>query len=141
MTVLEIAELLGGPRVLGRSIDSDLELDGIVEEGLPSRSVESLMRHMEIGTAEMATLIPKRTLIANKQRARLSADQSDRVARLARVFRLAEETLGSAQKARVWILRPNRTLGGRAPLELVRRSSGSLLVERALGRLAHGVYT
>ncbi len=141
MTVMDIAELLGGTRVLGRSIDSDLALDAIVEEGLPSRSVEALMRHMEIGSAEMAALIPKRTLIANKQRTRLSSDQSDRVARLARVFRLAEETLGSSEKARVWIRRPNRTLGGRAPLELVRRSSGSLLVERALGRLAHGVYT
>ena len=141
MTVLDIAEMLGGSRVLGRDVDSDLDLDSIVEEGLPSRSVEVLMRKMEIGTAEMSTLIPKRTLIASRQRTRLSPDQSDRVARLARVFRLAEETLGSAEKARAWLLRPNRSLGGKMPLELVRRSSGSLLVERSLGRLAHGVYS
>ena len=53
----------------------------------------------------------------------------------------AEETLGNPEKARVWMLPPNRSLGGKTPLELVRRSSGSLLVERALGRLAHGVYS
>ena len=127
MTVTDIAELLGGTRVLGRGVGSALELDGIIEEGLPAQSVEALMRHLEIGTAEMVALIPTRTLSANLQRPRLSSEQSDRVARLARVFRLAEETFGSSRKARVWILRPNRKLGGRAPLELVRRSSGSLL--------------
>lgn len=141
MTVLDIAEMLGGSRVLGREIESELAFDSMVEEGLPARSIEVLMRKMEIGTAEMSALIPKRTLFASKQRSRLSSDQSDRLARLARVFRLAEETLGTTEKARVWILRPNCGLGGKTPLELVRRSSGSLLVERALGRLAHGVYS
>lgn len=141
MTVLDIAEMLGGSRVLGREIESELAFDSMVEEGLPARSIEVLMRKMEIGTAEMSALIPKRTLIASKQRSRLSSDQSDRLARLARIFRLAEETLGNTEKARVWMLRPNRSLGGKTPLELVRRSSGSLLVERALGRLAHGVYS
>lgn len=141
MTTLDITHLLGGERILGRKIDSDLALDEAISEGLPSGSLAALMQAADLSASDLAPIIPTRTLMASKSRERLSPEQSDRLARLARLFRLAEETLGSKEKARAWMNRPNRALGGKRPLELARRSSGSLLVEQVLGRLAYGVYT
>lgn len=141
MTTLDITRFLGGDRVLGREIDSDLALDEAIAAGLPSASLTALMRETELTASDLAPIIPTRTLMASKARARLTAEQSDRLARLARLFSLAEETLGSREKARAWMDRPNRALGGKKPIELARRSSGSLLIEQVLGRLAHGVYS
>ena len=136
MTTMDITSLLGGPKVLGREIDSDLELDDAVAEGLPSKSLSHLMT-----VVQLSAIVPQRTLMDAKTRERLTPELSDKLARVARLFSLATETLGTEEKARTWLARPNRALGGKAPLELARRSSGSLLVEQVLGRLAHGVYS
>lgn len=141
MTTLDVTRLLGGRRILGRDIDSDLELDDAIADGLPSGTLTALMKAVDLSANDLAAIIPMRTLMASKRRARLTPEQSDRIARVARLFSLAEETLGSKEKARTWMDRPNRALGGKRPLELARRSSGSLLVEQVLGRLAYGVYT
>lgn len=141
MTTLDITRLLGGDRVLGRSIDSDLALDEAIAEGLPSASLTALMEEADLSASDLAPIIPTRTLMASKGRKRLTPEQSDRVARLARLFSLAEETLGSKESARAWMDKANRALGGKRPMELARRSSGSRLVEQILGRLAYGVHT
>jgi len=53
-----------------------------------------------------------RTLIRRKKESRLQASESDRLFRLARVAALALEVLEDADKARRWIHKPNRALGG-----------------------------
>jgi putative toxin-antitoxin system antitoxin component (TIGR02293 family) len=141
VTTLSITRYLGGRRVLGREIDTDLELDAAIADGLPSGSLAALMREANLSARDLAPIMPPRTQMASKARERLTPEQSDRLARLARLFSLAEEALGSSDKARSWMNRPNRALGGKRPLELARRSSGSLLVEQVLGRINHGVYS
>jgi len=141
MTTRSVTRFLGGARVLGREIDSDLELDEAIARGLPAASLEALLREAELSAADLAPVIPQRTQLASRERERLTPEQSDRLARLARLLSLAEDTLGTTEKARSWMERPNGALGGKRPIELVRRSSGSLLVEQVLGRLAHGVHT
>ncbi len=54
---------------------------------------------------------------------------------------MATETLGSSDKAAQWLKEPNRALGGRRPLDFARSSSGALLVEDVLTRIAYGVYS
>jgi putative toxin-antitoxin system antitoxin component (TIGR02293 family) len=141
VTTLSVTRYLGGKRVLGKSIDSDLELDEAIELGLPSGSIAALLRETELSSADLSAIIPARTQMASRARERLTPEQSDRLARLARLFSLAEETLGSADKARSWMSRPNRALGGKRPIDLAKRSSGSRLVEQVLGRISYGVYS
>lgn len=141
MTIDSVTRFLGGTRVLGREIDSDLELDAAISEGLPSASIDALLEAADLSAVELAPLIPQRTQLASKQRERLTPAQSDRLARFARLLSMAEETFGSLEKARTWMERPNRALGGQRPIELIRRSSGALLVEQVLGRLSYGVHT
>ena len=62
-------------------------------------------------------------------------------ARLARLLVRAEEALGDPLKARRWLSKPSRALGGQRPLSLLDSDTGALSVERILGRIEHGVYS
>ena len=70
----------------------------------------------------------------------LSAAESDRLARLARILVRAEQALGDEEKARRWLTRENRALGDAQPLALLDSDAGAEAVEQVLGRIEHGVY-
>jgi putative toxin-antitoxin system antitoxin component (TIGR02293 family) len=72
---------------------------------------------------------------------KLTAEESDRTVRLARVMANAEDTLGTMQKASRWLQTPNRALDGEAPFDLLDTDAGVQSVETVLGRIAYGVYS
>ena len=145
MTATAVATKLGGRRVLRADITSELDLAAAVRAGLPSSALDFLLAELAewvdsqadvyrvVGSAR--TLQRKRT-----NRLALSADESDRLARLARLLVRAEEALGDVEKSRRWLSSPNRSLGGQRPLTLLDSDAGALAVERVLGRIEHGVY-
>lgn len=73
--------------------------------------------------------------------ARLTAEESDRVVRLARIIAQAKETLGDTAKASHWLQTPNRALEGDTPFERLDTDAGVRSVEQVLGRIAYGVYS
>ena len=52
---------------------------------------------------------------------------------------IAEQALGSARLASLWMQRPNRALGGMAPAEVAAERNGVAEVRRVLGRIEHGI--
>ena len=66
--------------------------------------------------------------------------ESDRLARVLDILKLAEETFGEQTKAYRWLRTPNGAIDGHRALDLCSTGEGSRLVETVLGRLAHGVY-
>ena len=141
MNFLATVESLGGADVLGGEVRSETEFVERVEEGLPSGVVARLMELGGLSDAEMAQIIPRRTLSHLKNTRRLSPEQSDRIARAAGVLALAHETFGSREKANGWMRDANRALDGKTPLSMLRTGSGAQLVEQVLTRIAHGVYS
>ncbi len=95
----------------------------------------------DLSDAELACIIPRRTLSHARKSERLSPEQSDRVARAAGFFALAQATFLDLAKANDWMRRPNAALEGKSPLELLRTGSGTELIEQILGRVAYGVYS
>jgi putative toxin-antitoxin system antitoxin component (TIGR02293 family) len=86
--------------------------------------------------------ISDRTLsrrLANNER--LSAEESDRTVRLARIVALAINTLGDSKKASSWLQTPNRALDGQRPLDLLDTDTGAKSVETVLGRIEYGIYS
>ena len=71
----------------------------------------------------------------------MTAAESDRAVRLARVDTHAVEMLGEASTAAGWLNTPNRALGGEKPLDLLDTDVGARMVENVLGRIAYGVYS
>src|SRR5438270_11493256 len=142
IVVSDLVELLGGPTVIGAEVSSELDLAQLIGEGLPTGSVKSAVEHGVLSTAEIEQyVVPRRTLAhRRKLRSQLSSEESDRLARIVRIFVIATETLGDPEKAATWLRRPNRALGNRLPLELLVTSTGTRLVEDVLGRISAGVY-
>jgi len=51
---------------------------------------------------------------------------------------LANEYLGGQEQATRWLKRPNRALGGVAPIDAIDTELGARQVENVLGRIAYG---
>ena len=80
----------------------------------------------------------ERTAQRRKEQGTLNVDESDRIARIARVTQRAVEAFGDKGQAREWIKRPNRTFQGFAPLGLLSTDAGTALVTDELGRIEYG---
>jgi len=144
MTTATIAEVLGGRRVLGKAVKKADDLADLIRKGLPADSITALAEKLEIGNAALSQKlgIPQRTLTRRlSRRSRLTAAESDRTVRLARVYANAVEMIGDEAKAVEWLRTPNRALGGERPLDQLDNEVGAREVENILGRIAYGVYS
>ncbi len=144
MTIASIAEVLGGQHTLKARVVSSTKLRDLTRQGLPAEIVASLAQDLGLPRSRLAEVlgIPERTLsrrIASESR--LTAEESDRAVRFARVLATAKETLGSLEKAGRWLQMPNRALENEAPFELLDTDAGVQSVETVLGRIAYGVYS
>ena len=131
---------LGGRRTLGRVLSSDREMREAIREGFPPAVLEELMRASGLSLKELATALDlsPRSLQRRRRSGRLARYESDRLYRLARIVAIANEYLGDHQRAMIWLKRPNRALGGLAPIEAVDTELGARQVENILGRIAYG---
>lgn len=132
-----IAEILG----LGKSVRTMQDLDKVVEAGLPKKSLKQLSTRLypnerEAGIYQLK-LIPAATL---KRRTKLlSAAESQRIERVARVLAFAEYVLDGREEAREWMNTDHPELGGKTPLETARTEIGARRVEAVLNKLFFGL--
>lgn len=144
MEAAAIAEVLGGRKVLGRTVRTPADLTRLVRTGLPSASVSTLASRLDLGNNVLSAKlgIPQRTLTRRlSQRSPLTPAESDRTVRMARVVAAAVELIGSHDSAIQWLQTPNRALGGDSPLDLLDTDTGARMVEDVLGRIAYGVFS
>lgn len=131
---------LGGKQTLGRTLSNDGDLRDAIREGFPPAVVENLMRATGLTLKEVAGALDlsPRSLQRRRRSGRLARFESDRLYRLARIMAVASECLGDAERARRWLKRPNRALGGLAPVAAIDTEPGARQVENLLGRIAYG---
>jgi putative toxin-antitoxin system antitoxin component (TIGR02293 family) len=143
-TIEKTIAYLGGTKILGANVSSDLALADAVAIGLPSGSLDALLLQLApaaIPQKDLYQVVGSERTLKRKRvgRTRLSVAESDKLARLARVAARAEEALGDRDRALRWLGKPNRALGGKAPVTLLGSDAGTVVVEQVLERLAHGV--
>ena len=111
-----------------------------IREGLPHAAVEELMQAANLSLRELAASLDLsvRSLQRRKRNGRLARYESDRIYRLARIVALSEHFLGDRKRATDWLKRPNRALGGIAPLEAIDTELGARTVKNVLGRIGYG---
>jgi putative toxin-antitoxin system antitoxin component (TIGR02293 family) len=138
-----VLEILGGRKALGRKVIEERDIISVLRRGLPSSTVDELAALLGITKEQMAErlALSKRTLARRMSQARLTAVESDRLYRLARVLARAADVLGSTAKAARWLQKPNRALESVPPLTLLDTDLGVRQVEAVLGRIEHGVYS
>jgi putative toxin-antitoxin system antitoxin component (TIGR02293 family) len=107
---------------------------------LKYRAVEQLGEFLDTSTPQLMRVIEinERTAQRRREQGALTAEESDRLARVARVTDRAVDALGDAEQAKAWLRTPNRALQGAAPLDLLGTDSGAELVTDELGRIEYG---
>jgi len=124
-------------------LGNDLQMAELVAAGLPAATLRSLAVAFGVqptGIAPIVNITEKTILRRLTAGGKLKPEESERVARLMRVFVHAVDVLENKDSARAWLARPLRVLGGRTPLSLMATEQGAREVEQVLGRLEHGVF-
>ncbi len=111
-----------------------------VRAGLPVAAVDDLLKSGALTTTELhALVLPRKTLANRRKTGTLNPEQSDRLARVARIIAATQDVFASREKAHKWLRRPTSALENHAPLHLLDTDEGTRLVEGLLGRIAHGI--
>ena len=133
------AVLLGGVAGVGLEVRSDTDMAGAVSGGFNVQAVDAL-KQSGVTEAEVGSLIIKPRTLSHRRTngGRLTVDESDRAARVARGLVLAERTFASREKASRWLHRSLGALGGRTPMESMRTDAGARVVENLLARISWG---
>src|SRR5271168_3456000 len=118
---------LGGRTVLGRNLNSQHDLCEAIRTGFPPAVVEELMQASGLTLKELADALDlsPRSLQRRRRSGRLARYESDRLYRLARIVAIANEYLGDHERAMRWLKRPNRALGGLAPVTAIDTELGA----------------
>ncbi|MBR0776217.1 DUF2384 domain-containing protein [Bradyrhizobium diazoefficiens] len=134
-----LANLLG---LRARTPETTLTLAASVEKGLPVSALDKLAGRVSPLDARAFAhrVVPKPTLERRrKQKRPLTTDESDRLARVAKVFAFGLEVFRDEAKVRDFLNRPHPMLDERIPLELALATGpGADAVINLLGRTAYG---
>ena len=144
MTVEAITSVMGGSKTLKRKIATSPELVAFTREGIPAATLSKLAEGLTMDRRSVARAvgISERTLSRRlHSQSRLSAEESDRTIRLARIFALSTDVLSTRENAARWLQEPNRALDGRTPFELLDTDTGVQEVETILGRIMYGLFS
>lgn len=135
----DVARVLGVTRA-GRPLTSPFQLLRKIEDGLPLAALDRVTQAVAPADAAFKhRVIPKASLARRRHEKRLTAGESERLARIARIWAFACEVWGEAGEARAFLFRPHAMLMDRAPMDVVIESElGAQLVDGILGRLKFG---
>lgn len=125
---------------------TNLPLDGLdaikaIREGVRPEIADELIAQGIIPPAQIYKLIcSKRTLDRRRSREeRLTPPESERLVRVLRVVRHAEESFGDAAKAGAYLSRPLRRFEHQSCIEMLDTGIGAVLVGELLARIDHGI--
>lgn len=140
----KIQDLLG----IAQDRKQPLEPSQMIAAGIPASAIAKVKQVTGLSEQQMALVvgISRRTLSRRIQQAttdsstRLTAAQSDRLYRLARIVARAVEVFGDQVEAKQWLNEPKLALNGRSPLEVISTEPGVEQVDIMLGRIEHGIF-
>lgn len=113
-----------------------------VESGVPVATMTEFVSASGVPLKDLYDIvIPARTLKHRRARGQsLSPDESDKLARLVRIFDLAVKVFGDPDRARAWLEEPKRRFDRRTPLTMLRTELGGRLVEEFLIQIDEGMF-
>ncbi|MBC7102723.1 MAG: DUF2384 domain-containing protein [Parvibaculum sp.] len=135
-----VSEILGlAPK--GKPL-APMEFVQRVEKGLPLKSLQRITFCISPENQSFSYFIVQKATLSRRKTSkdkRLSVGESEKVARLARIWSDAVRVWRSEDDARRFLNEPHMLLDGRVPAEMAAKTEeGARLVEGILGRLQHG---
>jgi putative toxin-antitoxin system antitoxin component (TIGR02293 family) len=113
-----------------------------IERGLPLSTLEEFSAYSGIAVKDLLeVVIPARTLKHRRQRQQpLNLDESDRLARVARIYELAVKVYGDREDGRKWLCGRKGRFDGRTALSMLNSEIGEYAVAEALIQLDEGMF-
>lgn len=143
MSDVAIETLLGGSKVIGHSIRSEIDLYEISRIGLPKKALLHLVSNLNLSIRAMATLlnITERTIQRKSDLELLDIATSEQILQIAEVFSRGSDVFGSLTNFQDWMQAENVSLGGKRPIELLPSRYGIQMVLDVIGRIEQGVFS
>lgn len=113
-----------------------------VEHGFPSKAVARVAVVIGLPKSRLIAglrLVPRTVAAREKSGALLSPEISEKLLRVLRARNLAREVFSTDEAAADWMSEPDRSLGGRSPLQMLTTDIGAQRVEELLGGMIHGI--
>lgn len=133
-------------RILGLSQSghppvAPLQIIDQIQNGLPIKILYDVSNRLAPADTNFKFRIISRSSLTRRRSERkpLTAEESNRLARLVAVWTYAEKVWKSQEEARAFLFRPHPMLQGRKPIDVITESEfGAELVKGILGRLLYG---
>jgi putative toxin-antitoxin system antitoxin component (TIGR02293 family) len=112
-----------------------------VERGLPLSTLEEFSAYSGIPVKDLLeVVIPPRTLKHRRARKEpLNLDESDRLARVAKMYELAVKVYGDREDGKNWLINPMRRFEEKTPLAMLRTEKGEEAVQEFLIQIDEGM--
>jgi putative toxin-antitoxin system antitoxin component (TIGR02293 family) len=113
-----------------------------IERGVPISMLEEFSAYSGFALKDLLeVVIPARTLKHRRQRQELlSLDESDRLARVARIYELAVKVYGDREGGRKWLTGAKRRFDSKTALAMLRTEAGEQAVQDFLIQIDEGYF-
>lgn len=137
----KVVAALGGRPVLRMLVLTLADLQRVVRSGLPVKCLEAVTRHYPEGERKRVSelVAPRTTRQRRQDSGLLSAPESERLERVARLTALAEYVWETPRDAQEFLMAPHPQLDHEAPLDLAATDLGARRVEDLLWKLEYGL--
>lgn len=114
-----------------------------IKKGLPVSFFNELRREIDLTEKRLCSVVqvPVSTLATRKKKRRFTFPESERLARVRRIYNRAIEVFEDPELAKQWLKEPLFHLQNIAPIDFLETELGAREVENLLGRIEHGVFS
>ncbi len=143
MASLTIERLLGGPKVLGHPIHTEMDIYELGKEGISKKALMDLSKNINLSIRSMSNILhtSERTLQRKKDIDLLNGSISEHIIQIAEVYSHGNAVFDTMEDFQTWVHTSNKAFEGKEPIELLSSRYGAQMVLDELGRIEHGVFS
>ena len=130
------------PFLLNLAKKSESEQIAAIERGFPSYSLEQIAAQLGVSKQSIISglkLVHRTISAREKAKKPFTMEESERLMRVVRVQRLARQVFTTDEAVAEWLRTPDRSLGMKAPLNMLTTDIGTAKVENLAKAMIHGV--
>ena len=143
MQLAQVGEILGGEKILGKKLESKMDLVELGSIGVTKNAVSHLANYLSLSWKQVADLLPvtERTLQRYTSHQHFNPAVSEQVLHIAEVLAKGTEVFQGKRKLLLWLNTPHKVFSGNTPFVMLGSRFGTELVLEELGRIEFGVYS
>jgi putative toxin-antitoxin system antitoxin component (TIGR02293 family) len=143
MQLEQVGKILGGERILGKRLQSKMDLVELGTIGVTKEAVSNLAKYLSLSWKQVAELLPvtERTLQRYSSRQHFNPAVSEQVLHIAEILAKGSEVFQDKGKLLMWLNTPHKAFSGNTPFVMLGSRFGTELVLEELGRIEFGVYS